>query len=669
MLKSSLCLLITITGLCLVCCLCSLLGLGGTVTLFTTQTDGEELLSLFPPATQTPQLVRPVSVSGSTFEVLKTASLPESNLIELARRLEGISSIPLTLPSPASPIQIGAEQSFWISNEDTGDTFQVEAVLRYATDHLYFWIEKDVPFHEREVSELAWAFGNHIYPTTRAFFGHEWNPGVDNDPHLYVLYARGLGDSVAGYFSSIDEYLPLAHEYSNAHEMFFLNADVVELDETYTLGLLAHEFQHMIQWYQDKNETAWLNEGFSEVAALINGYYDGGFDYLYTRDTDLQLNDWPQEAELSAPHYGAAFLFVTYFLDRFGKDAIQALVAHPQNGLDSVDAVLAELGIKDPQTGSILTADDVFMDWAVANYLQDASVADGRYAYSSYPEASQANITETIRRCPMASVGRDVHQWGVDYIRITCKGDFTLQFEGSLAVSVLPTDFHSGEYAFWSNRGDEADTTLTRTFDFSNHQGELTLSFWTWYDLEEGYDYLYLTASLDGEHWEILTTPSGTAEDPSGNSYGWAYNGISGGMGEEPVWIHESVDISQYAGQLVDIRFEYVTDGAILGEGFLLDDVAIPEMNYFTDFETDSGGWEADGFVRITNELPQTFALQLVSFGEDISVQHVPVPADNLVEIPVHIGGEVNEVLLIVSGTTRYTRQLAVYRYSIIPSP
>ena len=110
-------------------------------------------------------------------------------------------------------------------------------------------------------------------------------------------------------------------------------------------------------------------------------------------------------------------------------------------------------------------------------------------------------------------------------------------------MSVVPDSPHSGSYAFWSNKGDELDMTLTRSFDFSSASGPLTLQYWTWYDLEKDYDYLYVEASTDGQTWQILKTPSGTDQDPSGNSYGWGYNGESGG-GSQPAWIQESVDLS-----------------------------------------------------------------------------------------------------------------------------
>ncbi|MEA3349812.1 MAG: immune inhibitor A, partial [Chloroflexota bacterium] len=594
-----------------------------------------------------------------TLDILEAVVVPVNDLIDISQRLEGKENIPLTVEAPAQAFQVGAKDEFWLVNTDTNDNFQIDATLRYVTEHAYFWIEDGVSYDHDELEALAETFENKIYPTNREFFGSEWSPGVDDDPHLYIIYAGGLGYGLAGYYSSSDEYPPQAHEYSNAHETFVFNADNVSFSEEFTLGVLAHEFQHMIHWYRDRNESTWLNEGFSELAAFINGYDVGGFDYAYTNEPDLQLNDWPNDQDATSPHYGAAFLFVTYFLDRFGEDATQALVGHADNGMSSVDAVLAEIDAPDT-----LNADDVFVDWVLASYLHDENVADGRYTYHNYPDAPQPNPTENIKSCSTDTMTRDVHQYGVDYIRIVCRGDYTFHFEGSTQVSVLPADAYSGDFAFWSNKGDESDMTLTRSFDFSDHTAPLTLSYWTWYDLEEDYDYLFLEASLDGEYWQIIQTPSGVINDPSGNSYGWAYNGLSGGDGR---WIQEQVDISQFAGQEVQIRFEYITDAAVNGEGFLLDDIAIPETGYSSDLEEDSGGWDAAGFVRIQNILPQTFSLALITKGETTSVEYIPVSADNVADIPLHIGADVDEAILVVTATTRYTRQKAAYRFEIAP--
>lgn len=680
-------------------CLCLFIGASvlGYFTLASEQPFSTQLSPDIPPS-QTPVVIRPAtrqatqaapetqatlnvpqpnptpfpsapdfSIPAETLHTLSEAVVPVNDLIELSERLEGKRDIPATLEPPEAYFEVGAQKPFWVTNTDNNQNFQVQATLRYVTGHVYFWVQDGVAYNQNDLQRLVEAFENEIYPTNREFFGSEWTPGIDGDPHLYILYAQGLGGAVAGYFSSVDEYPPQANEYSNGHEMFLLSADHVNLRDEFAYGVLAHEFQHMIHWYRDRNEETWMNEGFSNLAMFLNGFGIGGSDYVYTLDPDIQLNYWPTISQNTTPHYGASFLFLTYFLDRFGDDATKALVAETENGMVSIDKVLAENGSTTPGESQSLGADDIFADWVVASYLQDSRVGDGRYTYHNYSNAPQPSDTEEIDACPTATQTRDVSQYGVDYIRISCSGDYTLRFEGSVQVGVVPEDPYSGSYAFWSNMGDESNMLLTQEFDFTGHSGPLTFTYWTWYDLEKDYDYLYLEASLDGQNWQILTTPSGTADDPSGNSYGWGYNGQSGG-GAGHRWIQESVDISEFAGERVMLRFEYITDAAVNGEGLLLDDVAIPEIGYFTDFEGEDGGWQAEGFVRIQNILPQTFRLALINHGRETTVEHLTLSGENAIEIPLKLSGDIDEVTLVVSGTTRFTRQKAAYRFSLEPA-
>jgi len=606
-----------------------------------------------------PQLPSALDAAYQTLERLKLAEVPVNDPRNLGQRLRGIQNIPETVPFPGQ-FQVGARRQFWVSDLDTNENFQVEAVLRYVTDSAYFWIEDGVHYNGNHLARLANTFNDQIYPTTREFFGSEWSPGIDNDPRLYILYVSGVGSGIAGYFSSADSVHTLAHPYSNSHEMFIISADNTVLNEDFTFGVLAHEFQHMIHWYRDRNEETWLNEGFSELAAFLNGYDPGGFDYIFSLNPDIQLNDWPNDSNLTTPHYGAAFLFVNYFLDRFGEEATQALVAHPDNGLVSVDAVLADLNAVDPLSGAPIRADDLFADWTVTNFLNDPSAADGRFHYSLYDSAPIFTPTETIRTCDGRWLEHNVSQYGTHYFRLDCPSTFTLEFQGTSEVPLLPIGAYSGDYAFWSNKGDESNMTLTQTFDFTATEGPLTLSYRTWYDLEKDYDYLYLVASEDGLNWQILTTPSCTTIDPSGNSFGCGYNGITDG------YLNERVDISQFAGKKVHLRFEYVTDAAVHGEGLLLDDIEIPEIGYFSDFEEDDGGWEGSGFVRIQNRLPQTFRLSLIRSGQTTTVENLSLDEDQTMNLILEKQpGET--ITLVVSATTRFTRQQALYRISLTP--
>jgi hypothetical protein len=619
----------------------------------TVQAESQKAPAEFPGGPASPE-------AYASLKVLEEAIVPNSDLRQLAQKLKDVGEVPETVDTPVIDYEVGDEVDFWVTNVDTNKNFRVTTVLAAEREHVYFWVEKGVRYDEKALEETADLFETQIYPTNREFFGTEWTPGIDNDPHIYIIYARNMGVNLAGYFSSVDSVHPLAHEYSNAHETINLNADNVSFGPD-AYGTIAHEFQHMIHWYGDSNEESWLNEGFSVLSEFLNGFAVGGFDYLYVSQPDQQLTDWPNDPSATTPHYGQSFLFLTYFLDRFGEDATKAVVSEDENGMDSIDKVLRDLNVIDDQTGKIVTADDVFADWVVAMFMKDGTIGDGRFTYYNYPDSPVPGTTMTINKCPLDWRQTTVKQYGVDYIEIDCQAKVTLNFEKAAEVTVFPEQAYSGNLAFWSNKGDESNMSLTQEFDFSMVSAPIKMSYWTWYDLEKDYDYLYVEASVDGEKWEILKTPSGTLENPSGNSYGWGYNGVSDG------WIEEWVDLSAYAGKKVQVRFEYITDAAVNGEGFLLDDVRIDTIDYFTDFEEDSGGWAADGFIRMQNRLPQNMRISLVRVGATITVEPLELDADGRGSVTLDFEDGLDRVYLIVSGTTRFTRQEALYRFQLVP--
>lgn len=668
----------------LLCCLCVILVVSGTALVaagwgwdvlatHTSQPDvpvsrtpagGEE-----PGPTATPYELPwergPASSEAEAMrQELAAALVPEADPVELAERLQGLVGIPRVLAETAAPIPVGTVDAFWILNDDTMESLQVEAEMVYATPHVYFWIEQGVDYDLNDVRGLVDVFENRIYPTNREFFGSEWTPGIDGDQHLYILFTRNLGSGVAGYYWSNDEYSPLVNEYTNGHEMFYVSADTQHLADEYTYSTLAHEFQHMIHWHGDGNEDNWVDEGFAELASFLNGYDTGGWDYVFAEDPDQTLTYWPSGPDAGI-HYGQAFLIMAYFLDRFGEEASRALVAHPANGLDAMDQTLAALDVRDPQTGALIGADDFFRDFAAALLLLDPSVGDGRYSLESYPGAPSLSAESPLGPCPVVPREFEVNQYGIDIHTIECSGEHTLVFDGRTSIEIVPAQAHSGEHALWSNRGNASDMRLTRTFDLQGVEGPIELSYWVWFDIEEEWDYAYLEVSDDGgETWRIMTTPSGTADDPMGTSYGWGYTGYSGG-GTRPEWVEETVDLSAYAGSEVLLRFEYVTDAAVNGDGLLVDNVSIPALGYSEDFETDAGGWEAEGFVRLYNELPQTYRLALVQLGSSTQVTEIPVDADGHAQIDFQMGEEYDQAFLLVIGTARYTWQPAPYRIEV----
>lgn len=596
-----------------------------------------------------------------TRTTLENTSIPATNLISIAEKFQGKKEVPLALTTSPIAYQVGDQLYFWVLHIDSSNYLKVSAHLAYATKDVYFWVADGVAYTREQMKTFIETFDNKIYPTDQEFFGKEWIPGVDNDPHLYILYAPGLGGSVAGYTSGVDEVLPVAHPYANAHEMFAINSDIQTLSDPYTLAVAAHELQHLIHNYHDPNEESWLNEGFSELAVLLNGYRTGGFDSVFSFNPDLQLNEWPGETATLQAHYGASFLFTTYLLDRFGESVTKAVVDNPANGLDSIDAALQSQNVIDPLSTKLETADQLFQDWTLANYLQDSSLTDGRFNYHNYSNAPVFTDTEVIPNCSSIEESRTVHQYGTDYIRLGCAGNYQLEFEGNSEVKVLPIAPDEGDYFVWSNKADSSDMTMTHEFDFSQMTGKIELSFDMWYDLETSYDFLYLLGSVDGESWKIIQTPSCTKVDTTGNNYGCGYNGTT------PTWKSETVDLSKFAGKKIWLRFEYVTDAAVTGEGFAIDQVSIPQIDYSANFENDNGGWDLSGFVRMNNRLPQTFLVSTIEKGSgQTRVQEYRVQPGEKLILNKNTECGSYDLVLVVSGSTRYSRQEASYRFRLI---
>jgi len=614
----------------------------------------------FPTPTVAPG-VTPAAQPPSTEAQLHSVEAPPNNALDLAARLRPELGKVASVVNAATPdYNEGDIIPFWVSNSDTDENWQVQAELVIKGKHVYMWREVGSKVKTSDLRKAARFFDEQIYPTDRAFFGSEWTPGIDNDPRLHVLHAKGLGGSIAGYYSSADEIPAVIHPYSNEKEMFYINVDNNRVGSQFYDGTLAHEFQHMIHWRQDMNESTWLNEGASELAMQLNGLKRSSNlrpDSVFAQDPDIQLNAWPDSDE-SYAHYGNAYLFLSYFLSRFGEDATKALVADPSNGMDSVDDVLRQLGAG-------MTADDFFADWVIANWLDDVSLGDGRWGYPNY-DVDKMQAVKAFSELP-ARESDDVHQYAADYYTFPPAESLTINFEGDPATRLAATDAHSGELAWWSNRVDESDTRLTFPVDLTETD-TATLHFFTWYDIEDLWDYAYLEVSPDdGQTWTMLETTRTTDENPNGNAYGAGYTGKS--KDSVAAWVEEQVDLSGYAGKKILIRFEYVTDAAVTQPGMFIDDVSIPETGYFQDFENGLADWQSEGWLLTNNRLQQRWLVQVIEPlpDGDVKVQRIPVDETGHGELRLTGVRSKDDLTLVISALAPATVETASYQFTITP--
>lgn len=540
-----------------------------------------------------------------TLDALAEVVIPPADPVDLALRLRGLEAVP-TPPVAPPALHVGDTADFWVTNDAASRTFSVTAVLQGLGQHAAFWVQQGDKLDDDHLTALIDAFDTRIYEPVRALWGSEANPGVDGDPRLHVLFARDLGPGTAAYFARRHTYPASVFPFSNAREMFFVNLDVYgptphlpSLEST-----LAHEFQHMIRANVDPNEDTWLNEGFSTFTEHYLGYAGPQrFGQAFLRMPHVQLNDFSYVGPNMAASYGAGFLFVTYFHERYGVDAVRALSLDAASGLASVENTLRALG----EPG----ADAFFADWVVANVAQNTIAADGRYGYASLPALGVPRILD---QDDTNGQTRLLAQYGTDYHLLTdVEGAAALEISLAMPPSVplVATDPVSGAWMWYSLRGDASNMTLTRAFDL-RAVDSAALHYSAWFDIEEGWDYAYLSVSTDGGlTWDILPTAHTSDYDPHGNAYGPGYTGYSDG------WVREQVSLDAYAGLEVLLRFEMITDDAINYPGLVIDDVSLPAVGYHSDFEDDGGGWEAAGWVRTDNRLPQRAWVQVIEWGDD----------------------------------------------------
>jgi len=578
-------------------------------------------------AFKSPLFSQSEAVNYPTLIALQNAQVTPADRVDLARRLLGVTDIP-SPPTEAPLLQIGERERFWASNLSEEQTFEVTAVLRAVGEHSYLWVEDGSAVPDDALLGLAQVFDDVIYPEVRKLWGSESTPGIDGDPRIYGLFTPNLGGGTLAYYAGRHSYPDEVIAYSNEHEMMFFNLDTIGINLSAVESTLAHEFQHMIRSNIDPNEDTWLDEGFSKFTEYYLGYGDVlsvGQDFAFAPAT--QLNTWAYDSS-NGVHYGAAMLFIIYFYERYGLEAIQALSADPANGLASFDNTLRGLG----ETG----VDVFFADWALANVIQNSALEDGRYGYAG--DVLNTRVLANVNAYPYLAAGT-VNQYGTDIYEFTVPDEattLTVTLTAPQTVSLVPAAAYSGQHTWYSNRADASELNLTRVFDLSDVQSA-TLTYQAWYQIEPDWDYAYVMASVDnGAQWDILPAPDMTSANPHGNAYGIGYSGDSGG------WIENSVSLDAYAGLAnVQVRFSLITDDAISLPGMIIDDVTIPEIGYFSDFESGEDGWQPQGWIWMDNVLPQQVWVQMIQFSDnDVTVTRWRSPIDAIELVPLVEGVE-----------------------------
>jgi immune inhibitor A len=218
---------------------------------------------------------------------------------------------------------------------------------------------------------------------------------------------------------------------------------------------------------------------------------------------------------------------------------------------------------------------------------------------------------------------RSTHKLGYAEYNTRNKQALVVELPEKAVTTELETPAQ-GETQWWSGSGDDLSNTLARTVDLTGKTtAELTLD--GWWEIETNYDYLYVEVSTDGgTRWVPV---DGTVDgqplprDAGGRP---TITGFSDG--------HQQLvfPLDAYAGQKIDLRFRYYTDGGVAEKGFVADLITVTAdgaVLFSDDAETEDPAWTAKGFSRVgasfTEDYAQYYVVenrQYVSYDQTLKV-------------------------------------------------
>lgn len=328
---------------------------------------------------------------------------------DIVQQLPSDSTSAPTIPA-APTLSIGFQRPFFAIDFAKNQQYTINATLRASGTHCYIFVEdtvwqQNVNAHTVQTVQRAFDTATPAHPRRGIYdiLSEDLGPPPDVDGNekviLLILNIRDRNSSqgTAGYFMPVDQHRGVLHHttlgplHSNEADILYIDSKNYPTNADMAEAIIAHEFQHLINYKYSPKEEIWVDEGCAEYAAFHCGYDLYQHIQAFQKTPHISLTDWTQMGDTHLlSHYGAAFFFMLYLHDHYGgTQTLAALVQNPKDGIAGItDTVVAQ--------GKPNTFANIFADWKVANYLSTwrlLGTIENTFQYHSLKPAIQPLFT------------------------------------------------------------------------------------------------------------------------------------------------------------------------------------------------------------------------------------------------------------------------------------
>jgi Immune inhibitor A peptidase M6 len=385
-------------------------------------------------------------------------------------------------------------------------------------------------------------------------------------------------------------------------------------------GVFAHEYQHLLEQYEDPDEVTWVNEGLSDHAQTLTGYVDPsrpiteiGFDghtqcflgYLGVqtfanpnpRDggPENSLTLWGDQGDDEILcDYGAVYTSMEYYSGQFGLSFMTRLHRDDANGLTGLQDALNTFAPGET-TGNVLHRWSMMV--AIDALLNGRRKLEGGLASRYRTPTLNASINwdtthayDTPGAPPNGSDYVRLRDGAGRYVRLNDIEE--LRFDGASTIPPRPIQWsvdanppgQPGDPALYSGTGDNRDEAIVRSMSVPTGAGA-TLTFDARWNLEEDaggpWDFAFVQISTDGGNSYKSLSCTDTRTDHNPGAIPIIVANLPGFSGDSAGFRPQVCSLAAYAGQNVLLSLRTINDPATQGTdptippGFWVDDLAV----------------------------------------------------------------------------------------------